>query len=238
VLLKNHNQFWLITVSAWLKCWWWGAPPLKYFSLGICFPNISIPCGQNLFIQNGRKRTWNTNLLIDSNSFNLMKLLWVISNLFIVLTRLEKWPYFVPFLYLIRIFHNYGMNWDINTKKFDFLKKVHFLCHNCTIVSQNIYQFNNFYVCPKIFNNCTIFAKFVSHSSGKGKSILRFWPLNVLFDPCQDRNHPFCYLLLHFCENFGDKILRCPIISFSSQYNPLKKPWNQLTFRFPLRFSN
>jgi len=50
------------------------------------------------------------------------------------------------------------MNWDIYTKKYNFIKKVRFSCHNCIPNYCAI-----FYVCPKIRNNCTIFAKFVSH---------------------------------------------------------------------------
>jgi len=52
------------------------------------------------------------------------------------------------------------------TKKYYFMIKVHISYHNCTIISQNIYQLHNIYVCPKVFNNCAIFAKFVSCFSG------------------------------------------------------------------------
>jgi len=52
-------------------------------------------------------------------------------------TRKRKMTVFHAIFYKIRTFHNCGMNWDITLKKYYFMKKVHFSCHNCTILSQN-----------------------------------------------------------------------------------------------------
>jgi len=70
------------------------------------------------------------------------------------IASLEKWPCFVQFFSKVRHFKiakwigTYIYTNEVNTV---------FSCHNWTI----------FYVCPKIFINCTIFAKFVSNFSSR-----------------------------------------------------------------------